>query len=177
MALTTLSNIKTELEITSTDYDDILSQLIDNVSQTIATITDRVLEASYLDEYYDGNGSRELLLNEYPINSITSIIVSDTALTSNDYEYYSESGLVILDNAVSEGYRKIRVQYNAGYTSIPDDLEFLARRLVIEAFKAKDNPGIKSERVGNWSVTFSKSLLFDNPMYSNILDKYKRVVL
>ena len=177
MALTSLTNVKNELEITSTEYDTILNLLISNISQVIETLADRRLEAVSLTEYYDGDNTNVLILREYPVNSITSITVNDDALTTDDYELYDTIGKIVFDSVITEGVRNIVVEYNAGYTTIPDDLEMLARKLVIEAFRMKDNPQHKSERVGAWSVTFAKSLLLENQMYYNILEKYKRVVL
>ena len=75
MALTTLADLKTYLGITDTSEDDLLNLLIADADAAILGYLDRAIEQASLTEYYSGDGTTNLLLQQRPVTTITSVHV------------------------------------------------------------------------------------------------------
>jgi len=81
MALVSLAVVKLHLGISSgdTSQDDLLNQLITQAGAVIGNHLNRDLEESTYTDFYAGNGQRELLLRNYPVQSVTSVYVDPNA--------------------------------------------------------------------------------------------------
>jgi len=82
---------------------------------------------------YVAHGEKTLYLSRKPIVAITSIIENDVALTSDDYvTNKSGAALTRLTSDIETCWPagKIVVDYTAGYSMVPYDLKFAARRFV-----------------------------------------------
>ena len=123
--------------------DDELQSYIDAASKTAERVARRKLSADDYVEVCDGPGRRELLLSQWPILSVTSVIISsDGSFSTTDpessdtYEIDGAPGVLARRSLWPEGYRNIQVTYRAGYElpanggdyTVPEDLE----RAVIE---------------------------------------------
>lgn len=115
------------------------------------------------DEYYDGDGQPNLILKNYPATTITTVSTVDydgnaTAVSSADYRLNADGtalnwrgahdgypiGAFDADGFPSDGTtgrvgwpcgtRNIRVQYTAGFSSIPAGLQGVATDMVVEAY-------------------------------------------
>lgn len=211
MALTTLSSVKSYLGITGSDEDTLLNTFITQATAVINKYCLRTLEAAAYTEYYEGNGRPELVLRQYPINSLTSIHVDDDGyyaqgsgafgsgdlLTEGvDYTYRSGSGIVYRIGSVwpartfksgsdlvgqrIPGYGNIKVIYNGGYSTVPDDLALAANMLISTLRRGAGNGGnFKSESLEYYSYT-----LADNEdekqrigTVMSILSKYRKKLL
>jgi hypothetical protein len=71
--IATLAQFKQYLGITGTSQDTILQLLIDSSNSMINSYIGRIIEADDYIEYVDGNAQREILLQNYPVNTLTSI--------------------------------------------------------------------------------------------------------
>lgn len=90
--LTTLSDVKTLLQIPTsvTSFDAVLNLVIKAVSAQIETYCNRTFGvANYTDNLPPGN-SQILQLENYPLNSVASIVVQGSALSSSEYFLYSQ---------------------------------------------------------------------------------------
>lgn len=127
MALTTLSLIKTALGIASSNEDTYLTAIQGGVEAALSRMTNRVFEQANYTEYYDGNNTNRLVLNQTPVYSIGSVSVdrsgrwgqnpdgftADSLLESTDYylikdgpgQAYSESGILVRVEDVWLGFR------------------------------------------------------------------------
>lgn len=158
--LTTTAKVKSYLEITDTSYDDEFDKIVSRASKFIQSQTHRQLVETTYEETIDGEGVKELYLSEYPVISVSSIVVDDTTVydgssqDGNDYYIYNDSGLIIRDIAWEEDYQNIVVTYDAGYATIPGDLEQACIELVAFKYHNKDYIGLKSHNLGGESVTF-----------------------
>ena len=191
-ALITLAEVKDALGITIGDFDDILTRYINFATDLIEKYCNgrRFAAADYTDEEYDGTGIYYLILKHWPLNSITIL----EKRTSSDYSasdfdkidtshYIIDSGSQINRGQVynklgfTKGIRNYRISYNAGYTIIPNDLEEACCKLVSYFYKtANKQEGIKSERLGRYSVTYDKSKLtkiMEEADVKDILDFYR----
>ena len=79
MALTTLADLKTYLGITDSSEDDLLNLLIADADAAILGYLDRSIEQATLTEYYSGDGTTNLLLQQRPVTAITSVHVDSGA--------------------------------------------------------------------------------------------------
>lgn len=87
-ALTTLAAVKEELEITDVAQDSILERYINASSEFIIQYVERdLIRKTYTDERYKGTDSTLLYLDNYPVESITSIFIDDYELNETDGDY------------------------------------------------------------------------------------------
>lgn len=127
----------------------------------------------------------------------TSAINEDRweTIESQYYFPYYPTGIIEFPKAPSGeigrkfilGNKNYRVTFTAGYylpqdgsfteggsTSLPADLEYACWKLCSAAWNSRrGDPNVKSERIGIYSVTFTKTA-FESPEIMAILDKYAK---
>jgi len=199
--LVTLADTKSYLNIASDDttYDDIITGIINSVSKQFDVYTDRTLEASDYTLQIDGNGLEHIFLQNYPINSITSIHIDtdrvfgdDTAIDSANYVYYSDSGeIALVSNSWWGGIfprerQCIKIVCNLGYTvsdsvvdevtipaTIPYDLVKACKDQVKYLYRKWQN---NEEGTASYSTINNSISLVENTaiikLVSQTLDKY-----
>lgn len=178
MALTSLANVKEFLRITDTNDDTFLTNLISRVEKEVKEYCQRDFEAADYMEYYDGDGTDTLLVDNYPINSVSELyddpdreFGTDTLIDSSDYIIYSEEGKIVLDGSTfSKGNKNIKIVYNAGYTTIPADLEQAVIKLV--AAEYLEGQGSVNAVEGEGQQTRPQRL---REQAYRILDRYRRI--
>ena len=134
-ALSTLADLKAYLGVTATTNDTIMCDMIDRASVEIEEACGgrRFVAASY-DEYHDGDGRHgAVYLNQYPIIS-TGTVRDDTqrpptwdsaTVVSSDYitTYEDEGKIVRTDAPFQKGIENVRIQYQAGFNTVPLDIQ------------------------------------------------------
>ena len=141
-ALTTLEIIKEELRITVTDNDSLLERYINAASEFIIKYIDRdLIRKVYEGERHTGSGATEMYLEQYPVESIESILIDDYELIEADGDYeitandkkigkiYRQSMWPIASKVYgdltatvySEADRNITIDYTAGYCTLKQD--------------------------------------------------------
>lgn len=165
-ALTTLDHAKLLLGVTGTTSDALLELLINRVSVKICTDLSRKLARATYTEKIAPSSRTLLLLNEYPIVSITSLLCDGLPLVlDTDYrcdaqdklrgELYKENGWAtsyLVRGLAQDPFspvRSIDVTYVAGYylpgaaeyvegadASLPLDIQQLADTVVAEQYLA-----------------------------------------
>jgi len=177
MALTTVAKVKAHLKKTDTTDDALLAALVLSAQAMIEKYCQRHFDAAdYGPEYYDGNGECDLLLNEFPLISITSLYVdaervygSDCLLVEGtDFVKYKDEGRIELLTETTGSYVSasgfvkaplaVKVSYRAGYATIPYDLELAANEMVAFLF---NNRGVvrnvQSQSIGGYSESFGNA--------------------
>lgn len=195
-ALTTLTRFKQFAGITSNSTQDaVIERLIDSVTEFVENyIGYRVQQATYTNENYDTDDSDTLILNKFPVSSVSSLQRRNSALNEDSWEtidsqyYHLDSAAGIIYGAggwkFSRTRRGYRVTYVAGFnfdnasTFLSDteggDLEFVCWQLVATAWNMrKGGTGIEQESIGDYSVTYKKEVM-QNDDIKAILDKYAR---
>jgi len=132
-------------------------------------------EITVTNKRYDGSGSDELILDEYPITSITKIEYLYQyqptevwlELASTYYRLYTRTGIVKMTPDLSgltdisefeEGVQNIRMTYKYGYTAIPKLVELLATLLTAQKYQIyldQTDGVISSEKIGDYSVSYA----------------------
>lgn len=197
-ALTTLSRLKSFIGISVATHNDILEIIIDACSDLIEKETGRKFkQTAYSNEEYDGSGISTLNLKNFPVISGESFTLQKRGSIGNVDNWSSiDSSLFFVDNdagiitmanngnfiAVPKHYR---VSYTAGYNfdnsgngnTLVDvaigDLELAFWKFCNNVFVGrKSQSGIKSESIGDYSVTFG--LLLDrDKWFKTVINKYK----
>lgn len=197
--LVPLSTVKEYLGVT--DSDTILNLLIVGMTDFIegtlkgdvsngGYCNRRFLATDYTSALYTGNDRKNLLLRQYPINSITTIVLDDTTLfpagssTLKDLNFYIDDditgNLIYYFNWNSWFPNNIEITYNAGFTDIPNDIVMAALKLIEQAWNQIGKEGFKSEKFKNYSYTMAdlnEKVGFGSQTISEILDSHKRQTL
>ncbi len=194
-ALTTVARVKSYLGISAATWDTVLELLVNAVSQQIVTYCDRdFVKTAVSNEVYDVHGTNELLLKLFPVDTTETITLQErdsndnnanwTTVNAQNY-FVKANGIVVLPNTVFLDLpQHYRISYTAGYnfdnavTFLSDagaaDLELACWKLIATAFNdRKNSTKIKSESLGDYSVTFARDVDLD-PEIKQILDNYKR---
>lgn len=188
-ALITEAELEAFLQVSlETAYAELL---INYASDFIQYYTNRWLKAkTYTSENYDGPGDNRLYLDNWPINSVTTLInydsMNDTTLYTFteklEYLIYGDEGYIYLRGGFAKGIRIYRVTYNGGYAVVPYDLKKACSDLCSLLYYQKDKVGMKAETIGRYSYQLDKSgMAFGREgipaEIKSILNRYRRVVL
>lgn len=180
MAFTTVDKVrvflnKTSLDVTETATVNLLIPMIDGVIKNYCGWN---IEAKdYTNKKFSGNGTDTLDLRVFPINSLTALTIdsvnklSVVSINSEDGELYFANS----SGTFTEGTLNITATFNAGFTTTPDDLNFVAAWMVAENYKriTEEAIGIESQRFNDIEVKFSST---DIPvLVKHTLDKYRYI--
>lgn len=169
IALVSLADQKEYLGIASgtTSEDSILSFFINEISARCNSYTGRFILSKSYTEYYDGDGSEELFLKNYPVTVVSSIyddvnreFNSNSLISSDNYIVETTSGIIRLWNrmAFNCGKANIKIVYTAGYAiaNVPGDLKGAVKRWVALLYQKYVHKrwDQQSESIGDNTMTF-----------------------
>jgi uncharacterized phiE125 gp8 family phage protein len=173
-AWTSLARVKEHLGITNASSDAKLENLINASFASLESYIGQSLKAATYTEFFDGDGTDEVLLNNYPVVAITSIhddidraFGSDTLIDAADYTFYSNKneniGRVRLLNglAFSPGIQNVKVIYLAGYVTVPYDAEQACVELVAWHWNKAGTEGYTAQSLGGKSETYDMRYIPD----------------
>lgn len=189
MSLVLLSEYKEILDITGNTEDEFVEQAKYEVESKVKNFLNRDLEVDTYTEVYDGTGEETLVLNQYPVTSISKVEVYQglDSLGAEDWDEYTQNEdyerLVIADSKIyligsmfPEGDKNIRVTYNAGYDTIPYEVQQACKKLMLLYYGEVK----KTKTIGKSSVSegsgFTKTTTYDLEAESRILksiEKYR----
>lgn len=141
---------------------DRIEYLITAVSANIETICNRVFLAADYDEVFDMDGS-EVTLNQAPIVTVTTVeygnpfgTVDRTELETTEYLRYDDIGVLRLSILARKAPQFVRVVYNAGYETVPSDINLIAVKEVVRSLNATNkDDNLKSKKLGKISFTYA----------------------
>lgn len=189
MALCSVTDVEGIVQINFSDTleTSITNYIIPYADSVIKTYLGYDVEQANHTEVIFGNNLREISLKQIPVNSITSITEDGNTLTEgNDAEYvFHSNGRVerVLGRWSGAKPKNITVVYNAGYSTIPDDIKFtsarVSARMIIQALSLGSQAGageveshasdttngasmanIVEERIGDLQVKFADPLAY-----------------
>lgn len=165
--LTTLAAVKTALEVTGSDDDAFLSDLIERASGFIAAWCNRVFARETVEETFRlSRPAYHVQLARWPVASIATISEAGTALTSAEWEMDASTGTLYRlgssDNRCTFPAAKIVVSYTAGYLlpgdagrTLPAEVEGACIALVSLAYHQKGrDPLVKSATLGQTALSY-----------------------
>jgi hypothetical protein len=185
MAFTTQANVEKFIGSTIPSGDTTyLTTLIVAADKYIEMITGRKFiydsVASY--KYYDGDRQREIMIDNCKDISEVSLLdeygdVSETVL-EDDYHTYplnetNKFSVYLKFRRAPQSKRTVRIKAKWGsFDTAPEDIVYAATALVGNMYLAQQDKGIKSERLGAYSVTFGEVSQKDTTI-NTILSYYK----
>lgn len=187
IALTSLSDAKAFLGITGSSEDTIVGDLVNMASDVVNKYCNRKFLAADYTEYYNGDGTFELILKNYPVNSVDSLY--DDVLrafdstseidVSADVLVDGSTGILRLwnnESAFEPGQANVKVTYNAGYAlasmpySVKQAVHLIMQDWYKNAYQFK-RTGIASEtNASGESKTFQDNALPEK--VTKMLDPY-----
>lgn len=181
--LTALATMKEYQELTGTDYDNLLTNLISRVSQFIKNYCHTNFTTEAVTKYHSGDDNEILILDHSHILSFTSLyddtdraFGADTLVDAADYTVDLDTGIVYLLNSLTfdKGVRNIKETYNIGYATVPADIAQACIEIVAKKYKDSIGKrlGIASESIGDKNISFTNE---DIPKQAKvIMDHYEK---
>ena len=177
MMLVSLTEAKAFLEIATatTDFDSLIGQIIEYVSDRIETFLNRDLTKSYYTSYFD-SGRRKYYLNAYPIDAtavITVTVDGTTQTEDDDYYVWDDEGLVEFSwTTTYTDPKQISITWLGGYSvttisvasvskdilaTIPDSIKFACLLQSAFVFKRRKDIGLTGVSLpdGSFNTMFS----------------------
>lgn len=172
-ALCSLSDLKESLGINTNTQDNLLIRKINQATVMIERYCGgrRFKSTAYTDEEYDATNTDQLSLRQYPIIEFTSLSSRDGTTNDNswstvDSEHYfvdNSSGVLDLLFNASGRWNRYKVTYQAGYATIPADLQEACVTLAAYLYEnSTSGSGVKKKQEGARSIEY-----FDTSAGSN----------
>ena len=134
-----LATYKTYLKVTGATLDTPLTALAEEAEGYVKDYLNRDIESATYTEYYDGSGRSLLTLNQYPITTLTSVSVYDSAdetwdllVLGTDYDRSAiRSHAIYLDGyTFVKGIENYKVVYIGGYTTVPKKIQLVCKKVM-----------------------------------------------
>lgn len=152
---------------------NMITQCINGASSFCNSNTKRKLKSRELVEYYNGDGTNTIMLNNYPATTLTSVY-DDIDRAYGADTLIDPSNLVVMPTDLLycvkydggyflKGLKNLKVTYTAGLLAIPYDLQQACLGLVMlyMMHTTERKLGIVSRSIGDGSVTIESSKIPD----------------
>ncbi len=171
--------------------ETVLSVICDQISDAVEDYCGRIFEFSTFTEDYDGSGTRNLMLRQYPIDAITTVKRTKVdaantvvSIVSAEYTINDESGILLMhpvnhvDSSIwIKGELNYEIVYDAGYDGddMPNGLVGACNIWIATVFqKAKHNLfAVQSSTIGDETINYLNE---DMPaMVKSMLTKWRKL--
>lgn len=178
--MTHVETVKEWLSIEDNTDDAMLGRLISAVSAWVEKYVGRTILEDDYDEYYTCQGERSIELHNYPVTAVDLVEVDGEEV--DESTEYGTPGWVLDGSTLrynggtfsfrGNSYSKnVHVEYSAGYTTTPYDLEQAVIHLVSLRYRERDRIGMRSKILAGETIQFSTWDL--PPDVRQVLDSYK----
>ena len=188
MSLTTLTYIKSYLNILTTEYDTPLGMFKDSAEEEVKRYCNSALELNTSEYYFIGNNYVLKTLPDTPVISLNTLEYRNnfsdtfTAITSTEYGMVTIDGVCYLQhNSGFNGDVQYRVNYTSGYATIPQPIQQVVIEKTAVMFKESNlndtrlGIGVAVSNINGVSSNITYKDLFDN--HKRILKPYRKIVL
>lgn len=184
---TTLQNYT--LQTIDSSFDSQITAWIESIEAYIDQFTGRnfVADSEATERVYDGDDTAHLLIDDCV--EVTKVEVgeeTEVEITSDNYYLYPSNSLpknkiTLKNNIFERGNQNVTITARWGYSvAAPSDIKLAATILLagIIAYADKSSEKVKSERIGNYSVSYDDDKGWaDFKRVHGILDAYRRFSL
>lgn len=198
-ALCSVEDVKEILGLPSSDHskDNLITRKINQATMMVESATGRRFKLTqYTNQEYDATGTDQLVLKQRPVviteDKTFSLGRRDSSLNEDDWDDYdadrlfvdSEAGVIDLTFSAGGHWNRYRVNYWAGYETIPADLAeacaILAAYLTNNAASVADG-AVKRKQEGQREIEYfdtssnnaaNSNALFNQLGISGILSSY-----
>ena len=181
--LATAADVRAFLNLAGNADEALLTSLCAAASDFVYAYceTDSFVAADF-DELYNGTGSRRLVPNHFPINSVAEVKVDNRLIAPRDLDANINTGYSFSKTTIAlHGYvftrelQNVRIKYNAGFTELPEALKQAVVEIVAEKYQRRLRMGISSKTIGQESISYSQNDLL--PHTKAVLNQYKTTFL
>lgn len=175
--------VNSNLDEDDPDKKIMITWAINGVSESFERFCNRPLkardysylpaDASYNPDFaiFDPPKANVFWFPTYPVNSLTTFLVYDTAVTASTdnlatdgYILYNKTGKLIYDQGFYIGYYKtIKTKWNGGYSTTSyelAELQMLCFKMINALLQMKSNPLLQGETIGGYQYQlFSPTLI------------------
>lgn len=184
--MVTLAEVKTQLGITGSSDDVVLTQMIAQAIAHAEREARRPFVQSSRVEFYSGQNTSQLVLRHRPVASVTEVRVDELGAFGQYDDGFAADTLLVegIDYAVSghvlhrigawwpamrsspagvvgqcleDGVGNIRVTYVAGLNGMPADVKDAVIQLVARRFANPDGRTVTNESLDYYSVSFANN--------------------
>lgn len=177
MALTTTAAVKLYKGLTGNELDALIDALVPRASAAIETYLSRKIESQAHIEYRDGNNGVTLPLRQAPVTAVAAVLVDGVAIPSGGFTQpgWRIAGQMLVLNGYrfTVGHGNVEIQYTAGYSTVPADIEQACIETVVLALERRSHIDVSSKSLAGETVSFITADL--PPSARKALDPHRRV--
>jgi hypothetical protein len=176
--LTTLAHVKQWVGLANTVSDDLLERMITSCSAAMESWMNRTIARTSYVETRNGTGGSALLVQQYPIVSVSGVTVGAVAVPARarigDGGYVFDETRILLDGSTfTRGMQNVTVSYVAGYATVPQDIEQACIDIIGDWFRYKDRAGKLSEGIEGQTISFTDTAFPSRAQ--GVLNQYRKV--
>jgi len=184
---TTQTNIEDKLGASlSTHQTSYFNNVLDDMIDTFINNETETLFGSQTATTIYASGEDTSMLVLPTCHLITAVVKlnddgseADTLASGTDYLAYPAQGvdkyaLKKITGTWDEGVENYKISANYGYNDIPADIVHVATEIAVNIL-TMDTNNYKSEKVGDWAVTYNDMAKQLTPEAQNILANYRRL--
>jgi hypothetical protein len=185
MGLVNLSELKAFLGIVGNEKDALLNILIEQASGVVEGKLNRTFTlTTYTQEKYTGSDNKELKLKNFPVVTFSKLEENTSFDNSDNWQEISSSGYWVENETgiitKNTRFRKLtfgyRATYEAGYSYIPNDIQYLVMSLCGYMMNSGKFEGLKSESLGDHSISLAGIIQKDS-LLNDIMNRYRDLSL
>jgi hypothetical protein len=201
--LITLAQAKDYLNIGVASADTTQDVWLQSVLSAVSDYVERYCQRKFAvqsvaNEIYDGDGTETLQLNYWPLVQLSTATTPSTADKLAAVQFRSDpdgswtdltdnvnwiltnprwTHIALYSGVFLSGVQNIRLNYKAGYSTVPQDLQLLALEAVAITWKESNRGGGRlaevssNSNIGGYSV--SNTLKDLDPKWKKVLDRYR----
>jgi hypothetical protein len=165
-SLITLDQVKAYFNITTTQDDARIQQLIDLNSAIITDLCDRVFALEQVEETFFNmewtNGAYAVNLDRWPVTEVVSVMIAGAALAVDDYTVEQNSGILRYTTGASGLDNEVVVTYSGGYV-LPDEAPAALTMACIEGIRGSYYYGSRDPMIQSITDNNAGSIRFFPP--------------
>lgn len=136
-ALVSVAEAKAYLKVEHIYENSLIESLINSASDQIEYEKGTCIKAADItSETHGGEGDSFVVLRNYPINSITSVLINDESMALTNFTYVSSTGILTYAGLFPKG-SVIKISYNAGYSVVPNRYKMWCLQLVSDYYEGR----------------------------------------
>lgn len=181
--LASLDDIKAFMEVNNSNFDDLITMILESVSAKMETYLNRNLEKLERIAYFNG-GKHYYYVNAFPIDSDADITVTVGGFTGYDegssYYVWRDEGCIQFVSKPSDSLPKqIKIVYTGGYVTtdeiiaVPTDLKYACIIQTSFEFRRRKDVGLEAINLPDGSVSIPIRSEFISEVES-ILKKFRK---
>ena len=177
MSFASLSDLKSYLGMqTVVTADAELTRLLGMADALIEQELNRTLSTGARVERRSGYGTDVLSLRDSPITAVSLLQINGAdvpvSVSGATGYYFERESIYLIGMTYTAGRKNILVNYTAGYTVIPSDIQHAAIEIAAQAYREREWVGQTSKSLAGETTAFARGFMPDSA--KETLSKYRR---